>query len=193
MKRTLLAILLLCGLTFGQEERPILYDHESGVNLGMSLIGGGIGIGYRKYINRIYSFSGTLSLVWVRDPKEFSYIDYYGYARKINGNNTVILVPLQFDFRRRLFTEDIDESFQPFVNLGAGIVPGMNFPQKGSDETALTGMIFTGAGFTMVSSDALAITISLQLQGTVFPKKFGGRKDYSTLLLQATFAKLKRK
>ena len=193
MKRTLLSLLLLCGFAFGQDEQPILYDHESGVNLGMSLIGGGIGFGYRKYINRSYSYSGTVSLVWVRDPKEFTYIDYYGYARKINGNNTVILVPLQFDIRRRLFTEDIDESFQPFVNLGVGIVPGMNFPQKGNDETALTGMIFTGAGFTIVSSDRVAITISLQLQGIVFPKEFGVRKDYSTLLLQATIAKLKRK
>ena len=50
----------------------------------------------------------------------------------MNKINNVYIFDLQMTLKRRLFAEDLDDSFRPFISGGFGPVFGMNFPEDES-------------------------------------------------------------
>lgn len=95
----------------------------------------------------------SLDAFFLRDSKQIEYSDpYYGGYYQMNKVNNVYIFDVQLAIKRRLFAEDLDDSFRPFISGGFGPVFGMNFPEdeqlKDEYEWSFGGFIGGGADIT---------------------------------------------
>lgn len=91
-----------------------------GLDVLISNDGFGLGSFYRREFNQdMYGFV-TLSISEAKDDREVELTDFFGNSFVPGKLNRFLVVPLTFGIQRRLFREDIVDTFRPYVNAGVG-------------------------------------------------------------------------
>ncbi|MDZ7289053.1 MAG: hypothetical protein ONB44_01585 [candidate division KSB1 bacterium] len=98
----------------------------------------------------------------------------------------VMLVPFFFGLRRDVLRETFDNSFLPYLQVGAGPLAGFAFPYGYSfweslrhATTAWTIGGFAGAGVNFAIDKKTAGLLDLRYNVMIFPERIGPRHDYS--------------
>ena len=134
----LLILCLLFSLAQAQHEND--YDDElfeqnkteGGLVFSMTESGSGVGMFFSLPFGSKFHAGLSLDAFFVRDSKQIEYADpYYGGYYQMNKINNVYIFDLQMTLKRRLFAEDLDDSFRPFISGGFGPV----FVGGGADVT----------------------------------------------------------
>ena len=103
---------------------------EIGAVFTMAETGSGFGAFIALPFGSIFHVGATVDGYFLRDSKQFEYINpYTGYRQSINDINDVYLIDIMLTLKRRLFAQDMHDSFRPFITGGFGPVYGMNFPE----------------------------------------------------------------
>ena len=210
MKNWLAAILLLLSLTgvFAQTqpESESYYDdnYDSGeqkikggwgftMNISSTgfILGGSYSIKPAEYT----FFTTSMDLFVVRGKNEQQAINpYTGFVETINSES-ILMLPLQFTVKRRIFAESISNTLRPFVLISGGVVKGWyldgdisrskldsvtKFDEKTS-QWAPTGSIGFGADFGKPGQSAYGL--DLKYQFLRFEHHLGLRKRFDNFQL----------
>jgi len=103
-----------------EEQLRTDYRNAWGIDVLISNDGFGLGTFYRREFNQdMYGFV-TLSISEAKDDREVEFTDFYGNSFVPGKLNRFLVIPLTFGVQRRLFREEIVETFRPYVNGGIG-------------------------------------------------------------------------
>jgi hypothetical protein len=95
--------------------------HLWGVDILISNDGFGLGTFYRREFTEDLSGFITLSVSGSKDEREIERFDPFTQQSFTPGKlNRFLAVPLTFGAQRRLFREDIVDTFRPYINAGVG-------------------------------------------------------------------------
>ena len=98
----------------------------------VSTNGFGIGIFFSKPISEIGSLNTEFSISNITDDNEITVYDDYGNVYTPNKINRFLSFPFLFGYEQRLFVDEIEENFRPFVSGLLG--PSMIFSSPAQDE-----------------------------------------------------------
>src|SRR5262245_37771545 len=91
-----------------------------GIDILVSNDGFGLGTFYRREFNPdLYGFV-LLSVSEAKDDREVELVDIYGNSFVPGKLNRFLVIPLTFGIQRRLFREEILDTFRPYINAGIG-------------------------------------------------------------------------
>ena len=94
------------------------------------LTNSGFGIGgyVRDSVNTRYALTGELRFGSIKDERESAFFNRLG-ERSIPGKaNYFLVLPIRAGLQRRVFAEQIEDNFRPFVQATAGPVVGWLYP-----------------------------------------------------------------
>ena len=189
----LIIILLMVSSSFSQfdEEDTNRPDNQFGLVFTMLETGSGLGgfIGWPLFGGFHFGFS--LGAYFLRDSNQLDF-DYYGAPISINKQNNVYLFDAMMTLKKRLFADDLDESFRPFITGGIGPYFGMNFPEydvtpEGNptfDQYEWTVGGFAGAGVDVNVNEKMFIGIRAQYRVIPFTNMIGERSNHSMFELR---------
>jgi len=178
MKARALILFFLLPLAFTSAQRigkiapekpPIIFP--ANVWGGDIMFGeGGFGLGtfYRRNFSRNWTGFVDLSFSEMKDEREIEYVDYYGNTFVYNKQNRVFLLPLNFGFQYRLFSDVLTEGFRPYITVGVGPTFVMTTPYekeffnsfgKAQVHYAAGGYFGIGANFGLSQSSLIGINV----------------------------------
>jgi hypothetical protein len=165
---------------------------EAGIVFSMAEMGTGFGAFYALPIGSIFHVGATIDGYFLRDSKEVEFVDpYTGGYYSINDANDVYIIDLMITIKRRLFADDMDDSFRPFITGGFGPVYGMNFPNSdqlpNQNEFSFGG--FVGAGADISVENKFFISIRGQYRILPFTKPLGETSNHSMFELRFEIGK----
>ncbi|MCB0718781.1 MAG: hypothetical protein KDD65_10070 [Bacteroidetes bacterium] len=100
----------------------------SGMELFLTNSGFGIGGYVRDSVNTRYALTGELRFGSIKDERESAFFNRLG-ERSIPGKaNYFLVLPIRAGLQRRVFAEQIEDNFRPFVQATAGPVVGWLYP-----------------------------------------------------------------
>lgn len=185
-----LSILLLTGwlsspfVAWAQDENyQITHYSERGFSFSMGFSGTGVGAFYRKALTS-YSHIGIAAEFFImRDDKEFQGFDIFGRPVSVNKVNRLFFFPVNVEFKKRLFVNDIEDNFRPHLVLQAGTIFGMNFPKAKelSNEFQFSLDAVIGLGVDVKNGKDYFIGIRPQYRIIYFPSAIAGKKNHSNL------------
>lgn len=193
--KSLLLSLLLPLILFGQMENfieedppPVVKNHR-GLVYSLLESGSGIGIFYEVPFPEFYHLGLALDVIMIRDDGQIDGIDYYGRPFSIGKRNNVFLFDLMATVKKRLFTNELDDSFRPFLLASAGPVYGMNFPEYSEDilgnktrkQFAWTLAASIGAGLDADLDGGYFFGFRTQYRLMPFPEKIGEVENHSMI------------
>lgn len=163
-------------------DESIIHANEMGVNFALGMSGFGFGGFYRKALGS-YTYVGVnLNFFIMRDDKEFEYFDpILGISRKANDINRLFFIPLNLEFKKRLFAEDIEDNFRPHFIIQGGLIYGMNFPKPDQlkNESQFTYNFVLGFGADITNKEKYFITIRPQYRIVYFSDEIAQKKNHS--------------
>ena len=197
MKQIILCILfipsMLISMAWSQDHDKTLVDDyynkpkkEAGFVFAMAETGTGFGAFVVWPFSQQYHAGVTFDAFFIRDSRQFEYVDYYGNFYSINDVNNVYLFDLMFMLKRRFFAEDMDDSFRPFLSAGFGPIFGMNFPEVDDLENQYrwTAGGFIGGGVDISVDVKYLVSIKAQYRFMPFSKILGETSDHSMFELR---------
>lgn len=100
---------------------PAPYRNVWGLDILISNDGFGLGTFYRReFSENLHGFI-SFSISESKDDREVDRYDPYTQVTFVPGKlNRFLVFPLMFGVQRRMFKDDITETFRPYVNAGAG-------------------------------------------------------------------------
>lgn len=159
---------------------------EAGLIFTMAETGSGFGVFYAFPMGGIFHVGASIDAYFLRDSKQFEYIGYDGYPRSVNDVNNVYIFDAMITLKRRLFAEDMHESFRPFISGGFGPVFGMNNPEDdrlpNQEEWTFGG--FVGAGADVSVDKKFFISVRAQYRVLPFSQRLGERSNHSMFELR---------
>jgi hypothetical protein len=105
-------------------------DNAWGVDIMFSEGGFGLGTFYRHQMSDLVTGFVDLSFSEAQDPREFTYVDYYGNSYTLGKLNRAFILPLNFGVQYRLFEDDISDNLRPYINFGVGPALVINDPYE---------------------------------------------------------------
>ncbi len=207
---TFAAVFLIFVVTSGfaqiyveEHTKPTPAD-QRGFSVVIAMDGFGFGAAYRKALPAYFSAGANADLFIVRGERELSVYDpYYGGYITINKESQLFFLPINLELKRNLFTESIEENFQPHIFAQAGAIVGINFPEKQfyeqrglpvpPKEYKVSYNLVIGIGADIVSSQSTYLTIRPQFRYVYFPQAIAGQKDHSAFEISLEFGKHIRK
>jgi hypothetical protein len=127
---------------------PVETTHRNawGIDILVSNDGFGLGTFYRREFNQdLYGFV-SFSISEAKDDREVEFIDFFGNAFIPGKLNRFLVMPLIVGVQRRMFREEILDTFRPYVNAGIG--PTMIFVSPYTEITEVpSGLIFEQVEF----------------------------------------------
>ena len=187
-------LLILPMLGFGQiskyledDPAPKIKKHR-GLAYSLLETGSGLGVFYELPFDHFLHWGLGFDAFMLRDKNQIDYY-YNGYPYTIGKQNNVYLFDLLLTVKKRLFAEDFDDSFRPFLIAGAGPVFGMNFPefdrdalgQKLEDQYRWTLAGVIGIGLDADVDGKYYFGFRTQYRIMPFSKQLGERKDHSMI------------
>jgi hypothetical protein len=118
-----------------------------GMDVLISNDGFGLGLFYRReFTPDLYGFV-SLSVAEAKEDREVELVDYFGNTFVPGKLNRFMVIPLTFGIQRRLFREEIMDTFRPYVNAGVG--PTMIYAAPYTDVVTLPsgGLLFKQVEF----------------------------------------------
>ena len=207
-----LSVYLILWLPMNQLEAQIFVEEKNkpapadqrgfAVILGMN--GFGFGVAYRKALPGYFSIGGNAEFFIARGEREISVYDPYtnGYYT-LNKPSQLFFLPVNLEIKKQLFTEVIEENFQPHIFLQGGAMIGMNFPDKRyyeirgepvpPREFKVTYNLVIGIGADIVSNQSVYLTIRPQYRYVYFPQTIAGQSNHSAFEIFLEFGKQLRK
>jgi hypothetical protein len=178
MKRLLPAIIIVftaCGI-YAQGigeivplKPPDTFPNNAwGVDVMFSDGGFGLGTFYRRQITDVITGFVDISYSEAQDPREFTYVDYYGNTYTLGKINRAFIIPLNFGMQYRLFEDAISDNLRPYINFGAGPALVLTDPyeleyftalKKAHANYTLGGYIGFGANFGLNKTSLVGINI----------------------------------
>ena len=207
-KHLLLAGLLILTLTSGvfaqmEDEAAPIHKNEYGAGITLAMSGLGLGGFYRINMVNYYYLGISADFYILRDDREFTYYDYYGPIQ-INDVNQLFIIPVNVELKRRLFANDIENDFRPFVSALAGFTFGMNFPKKNAiitnpdlydipngNEYRMAFSFGIGAGVDISTRDYMYFSIRPQYRYIFFPGSIAGEKNHSNFEIRLEVGKIR--
>jgi len=177
------------------ERENVKYGKKEGELFVMaSMTGASVGFKFRKpIINDVTLLILDIQFCSARGEKEAVYIDpYYGYPVKTGREFVTFFIPFQVGIQRRMFKDDIEANFRPFVIMELGPVFGVSFPtkynfgtnlKKGRGMPTIGGFVGLGVEFgSEKEGSSYAFGAGYRLLS--FFDKLGEKKDYSSFTLK---------
>lgn len=165
---------------------------EAGFVFTMAETGSGFGAFFALPFGSIFHVGATADAYFIRDSKQFDYQNpYTGYVQSINDVNDVYIFDVMITLKRRLFADDIHDSFRPFITGGFGPVYGMNFPEvdelPNQQEFSFGG--FFGAGADISVDKKFFISVRAQYRILPFSRPLGETNNHSMFELRFEIGK----
>ena len=164
---------------------------EAGLVFTMAETGSGFGVVYAFPIGSIFHLGASIDAFFLRDSKQFEYIGYDGLPRSVNNVNNVYIFDAMITLKRRLFAEDMHDSFRPFISGGFGPVFGFNNPEDeripNQEEWTFGG--FVGAGVDVSVDKKFFVSIRAQYRVLPFSQRLGERSNHSMFELRFELGK----
>jgi hypothetical protein len=204
MKKIIFIILIMPIIALAQFQDYIVDEfrttHKTLAGGMFSMIeqGAGIGVFYELPYSNFWHIGGRIDGFMLRDSKQIEYYDYYGNPRIRNKLNNAFLIDLIITAKKRLLTDNLDDSIRPYINFGGGIVTGMNFPEYNIDpiegvptgnQYDLTYTILGGIGVDATISPNSYFGITLEYRYMKFNEKIGETNNYSTIGIRLEIGK----
>jgi len=179
----------------GSGEKDVVYKGKEGeFFISATMTGAGIGFKLRKsIINDVTLLTLDFQIGGARGEKEaVYYYPYYGYV-KTGRNFFTFFIPFYIGLQRRLFKEDIESNFRPFIIGEIGPVFGVSFPtthsfgtnlKKGRGQPTVGGFFGIGIEFGPEEEGNSAYSFSAGYRILAFLDKLGEKKDYSSFALR---------
>jgi hypothetical protein len=182
------------------------HGNEYGAGITIAMSGFGLGGFYRFAFPSYFHLGAHLDFYIMRDEKEFSGYDVFGFPVQINKFNRLFLVPVSVELKKRFFQNDIEENFRPYVVTSGGVTFGMNFPRNNDiefsnlppeeqerlprdNEYQLTFNLALGIGIDVTSNENFFISIRPQYRFFYFPRTIAGQKNHSNFEIRIEFGK----
>jgi len=165
--------------------------NQRGLAYSLLETGSGLGFFYELPIEGYIHLGLGFDAFMLRDKNQVDLPNpfYPDRPYSIGKENNVYLLDLMFSAKKRLFPEEFDDSFRPFLSAAVGPVFGMNFPEYDTDiegnplkdqfEWALGGIV--GAGIDADVDGKYFFGFRLQYRILPFSKQLGERKDHSMI------------
>lgn len=189
-------LLMLCifsGSLLGQDDKILetapVHKNERGFTVSLATSGIGLG-GVYRFALPLYSHIGfSLEFFLMRDDNEFELYDpYFNRFVKVNDVNRLFLIPINLEFKKRLFVNTIENNFRPHILLQAGTVFGMNFPNEAfvdgnqiqpDNEYEFAPNFLVGFGVDFTTRETYFATLRVQHRFTYFSKSIAGKTNHS--------------
>ncbi len=131
---------------------PIKFPANAwGVDVMFSDGGFGLGTFYRRHFSGLITGFADVSMSEAQDPREFTFVDYFGNTYTAGKVNNAFIIPLNFGVQYRLFENVIYDNLRPYVNIGLGPAIVLTTPYKqGQDFFSSFGKahaIYTAGGY----------------------------------------------
>ncbi len=145
-------------------------NNALGVDIMFSEGGFGLGGFYRRQLSETVTAFSDISVSEATDPREFTYVDYFGNTFTAGKINRAFLIPLNFGLQYRLFEDVLTDNLRPYINLGVGPSIVMTTPYGQNIEYfssfkyahanyALGGYVGFGANFGIDKSNLIGINL----------------------------------
>ena len=171
-------------------DSPPSHKNEVGFDFSVAMSGTGIG-GFYRFPIWSYSHIGVNANFFImRDDKEFQYVDpYTGFPSTANKINRLFFIPVNIEFKKRLFVNDIEDNFRPHLIFQAGGIYGMNFPKaEGLDNQSQWSYNFIiGFGVDFNNKDKFFIGVRPQFRFIYFDKEIAQKTDHSAFEIVIEF------
>lgn len=96
------------------------YRNVWGLDILLSNDGVGLGTFYRREFSETMHGFISFSISESKDEREFERFDFFGNSFVPGKLNRFLVMPLMAGVQKRLFSEDIVDTFRPYLNAGAG-------------------------------------------------------------------------
>lgn len=203
----LLALVFFITSLFPQEEDiPIIHEDEYGAGITLAMSGFGLGGYYRFALPAFFHVGASLDFYLMRDEYEFTGYDIYGYPIQVNKFNRLFLIPFSVEVKKRLFQNDIEEGFRPYLVGSGGLTFGMNFPRENDfersylppseqerlpedNEFRFTFNFAIGFGIDITTNENFYFSLRPQYRIIYFPESIAGRNNHSNFEIRAELGK----
>ncbi|MEM9665134.1 MAG: hypothetical protein AAF970_09380 [Bacteroidota bacterium] len=207
------------GQTLGGSS-PNVYGTGLGGTIALTNSGFGLGGYYQRAVGPTTSLVLELSITPGKDEREVTFFDLFGRRSIPNKFNYLLTLPLQVGWQRRLFQEDIEDNFRPYVQVSGGPVLGYRYPYfddvdgdgqrtgeepildifrslpRGALEIGVSGALYLGAHFGLSRRVTQGLRIGYAV--TYFPEGIqvlepalrGPQRVFATPTLSLTFGRL---
>ena len=196
---SLVLFFVLTNIIYGQNEIQSDEDDylrqaktEAGFVFTMAETGTGFGSFFSLPFGSIFHAGVAIDAFFLRDSKQFEYQNpYTGYIQSINDINDVYIFDAMITLKRRLFADDMHDSFRPFITGGFGPVYGMNFPEDEKRQTQKEFSFggFVGAGADISMDKKFFISVRAQYRLLPFSRPIGERSNHSMFELRFELGK----
>ena len=203
-------LLFLFNQAFTQQYQEIPPQHFNEYGLGITLAMSGFGLGgfYRVAFPNFFHVGASLDFYMMNDENEFTYYNLVGYPVKVNDFNRLFIIPLAVELKRRLFYNDIEEGFRPYIVGLGGVTFGMNFPRDNDiefstlppeeqerlprdDEFRLSLNFGFGVGIDFTTNESFYLSVRPQYRFIYFPKTIAGKNNHSNFEIRVELGKRK--
>ena len=196
---SVLIILLFASLSWAQlndDEKDNPPNNQIGFIFTMAETGSGLGGFIAWPLFGGFHFGFSLGAYFIRDANQLDF-EYYGTPVSINKKNNVYLFDAMVTLKKRLFADDLDDSFQPFITGGIGPYYGMNYPEfdvtpEGDptfDQYRWTVGGFAGAGVDININEKMFVGVRAQYRVIPFTEILGERSNHSMFELRFEIAR----
>ncbi len=104
------------------------YKSGFGFIFGANDFGFGLGGQYRKGINRYNEGLLTFKIAGIRDPREQTFIDFFGTKTTPDKFKRVISIPVTLGIKHRFLAREVSDNFRFYGTVNAGPVFAYTFP-----------------------------------------------------------------
>ncbi len=143
-------------------------SHALGIDVIFNDSGFGLGGFYRARFNDVLTGTLDLSISEAKDPREVTYIDYWGNTYTYGKVNRAFILPLFVGMQYRLFENIIYDNLRPYLNFAFGPAMIASDPYKKEFFKALGyahasytigGYIGLGANFGLNRNNLIGINL----------------------------------
>ena len=112
------------------EEDPRENPYGTGAGFEIMLTNSGFGLGayYRRELSARVSFLVEANLGAGKDERELQILSRFGSGFIPNKRNYFLMLPIHLGVQRRLFSENIEDNFRPYLHFSAGPSLGWEYP-----------------------------------------------------------------
>lgn len=105
-----------------------LYGNGIGMNIALTNSGFALGGFWQRALTVHYTFITEFTLGAGKDAREQRFFNFWGESFIPGKANYLLMVPVQIGVQRRLFAEEIQDNFRPFLHFSAGPTLGWVSP-----------------------------------------------------------------
>jgi len=188
----MILLIVFSSVATGQEMKGMSVERQDDrktADLYLNLSSSGTGAGFRVYfysINPETKVSLGIQVSGVRGENEYTYFDPYTYSYyRGNRNFFTLMAPMTIGIKHRMWKNEIESDFRPYVMAEVGPVFGIAFPagegfnhgfRKGQGQ--LTGGAFFGFGVDFGDQTQRTFGVSIGMHYIAFPESLGEKKTY---------------